>query len=130
MEVFMKYTILLGSLLMSLNAFALVCESTEVPAKKIKLIEVANKLVEGESFIRTTDNLFVGKVVKDFLNGDTYKLFNQEGVAFTFTHKKELDFQIHTCRARVCPPTNPLPTKPSVGKLSTEGLDDEYFDCF
>ncbi len=130
MEVFMKYTILLGSLLMSLNAFALVCESQEVPAKKIKLVEVSNKLVQGESYIRTTGNLFVGKVVKDFLNGDTYKLFNQNGVAFSFTHKKELDFQINHCRARFCPPTTPLPTKPSIGKLSTDGLDDEYFDCF
>ena len=126
----MKYTILLGSLLMSLNAFALICESTEEPAKKIKLVEVSNKLVEGESFIRTTDNLFVGTIEKDFFNGDTYKLFNQNGVAFSFTHKTEIDFPSNHCRARFCPPTNPLPIKPSVRKLSSNGLDDEYFDCF
>ena len=126
----MKYTVLLGSLLLSLNAFALICESEEVPGKKIKLVEVGGKLVSGESFIRTTENLFVVEVVKDFFKGDTYKLFNQNGVAFSFTHKTEIDFPSNHCRARFCPPTNPLPIKPSVGKLESNGLDDEYFDCF
>lgn len=125
----MKKALLLLMLTMSMNAFAIVCESDENPGKKIKLVTQVNNLVSGESFIRTIDNLFVGTVKKEFFKGDTYKLYNQKGQEFTFFHKKELVLNNH-CRTRVCPAPTPTPIGPSLGKLSTEGLEDEYFSCF
>lgn len=122
----MKKTLILISLLMSVNAFALICESENNPAEKLKLTVESTNLVVGELLNQTTKNLFVGKVEIDFFSGDSYKLYDQTGQEFSFFVKKEL--VINHCRARVCP--NPGPIGPNLGKLSSEGHDDEYFKCF
>ena len=57
----MKKTLILISLLMSVNAFALICESENNPAEKLKLTVESTNLVVGELLNQTTKNLFVGR---------------------------------------------------------------------
>jgi hypothetical protein len=121
----LKALLLLITMAVSVNSYALVCTSEDNIAKKLELTNKTNNLVVGESYIRAHGNVFAGTVDHGFFKGSTYTLFNQDGQEFIFFLKNELVF--NHCRARFCPP--PAPIGPKQGKLTSEGIEDEYFSC-
>lgn len=122
----LKALFVILTICMSMNSYALVCTSEDSAAKKLELTEQTNNLVIGESYVRAHGNVFAGTVKHEFFKGSTYTLFNQAGQEFSFFLKNEPVF--NHCRARVCPP--PTPIGPKQGKLTSEGIEDEYFSCF
>lgn len=123
----MKALSILIALVLSTNSYAVMCHSEDMPGKWLELKTTStNNFVQGATGVRAHGNVFAGKITKGFLK-DTYKLYDSNGVEFTFELNKELPFP--HCRARVCPPDpSPIPTT-QVGKLTSEEIEDEYFTC-
>tara|TARA_B100000212_G_scaffold43239_1_gene27894 strand:- start:86 stop:427 length:342 start_codon:yes stop_codon:yes gene_type:complete len=111
------------------------CTSEENPNKKLVIESVgsyatAKILTEGQ-------RVFVGSVLAGKYTGlgwnadgskrmSSYTFYNQNGELVTF-HYKVIGGGGGGCRARVCdPPVSSTIT----GKLSVDGGDYEYFDCY
>jgi len=116
------------TLLMSFSSLALTCTSEDLAAKKLILQTKDVNTVTGSTFIRTTENEFVGTVNFDNLFKSVYTLYNQHGEKFLFELKTSPIIGGGHCRARVCP--TPAHFENMTGKLIQEDKDDEYFTCF
>ena len=131
----MKFGLFMCLFLLSSVSHAMTCTSEENPNKKLVIESVgsyatAKILTEGQ-------RVFVGSVLAGKYTGlgwnadgskrmSSYPFYNQNGELVTF-HYKVIGGGGGGCRARVCdPPVSSTIT----GKLSVDGGDYEYFDCY
>ena len=119
----MKRILMVMMLMMSFKAFSYVCTSDENPAKKLDIQVTQLEFVQAQTYARATYNVFAGKLTDKNWFLDTYTLYNQDGVEYSLIISKETGV-LH-CRARVCPT---LPES-ITAKLSSLGIEDEYFSC-
>jgi hypothetical protein len=122
----MKKALVLLASLTCFQSFALTCESEEIEGKLLVLKKQSGGMVSGQLQNQSEKMLLVGTYLNTFLE-TTYHLFDHQGKSHTFTLKKEFLGGNH-CRTRVCPPVPTFPQEKK-GKLSSHGLEDEYFNC-
>ncbi|MBJ00704.1 MAG: hypothetical protein CME67_05680 [Halobacteriovoraceae bacterium] len=130
----MKLGLFMCLFLLSSASHAMTCTSEENPSKKL-VIEPFGYKATAKIYTEGQRNYYgsvlAGKFTGLDWNADGskkvsgYTFYNQDGELVTFHYK--VDGYGVGCRARVC---DPRPNNTITGKLSVDGGDYEYFDCY
>ncbi|MBC77252.1 MAG: hypothetical protein CME64_14675 [Halobacteriovoraceae bacterium] len=131
----MKFGLFMCLILLSSASHAMTCTSEENPNKKL-VIEPFGYKATAKIYTEGQRNYY-GSVMAGKFTGSAwsadgskkvsgYTFYNQDGELVTFHYKVTGDGS-GGCRARVCdaPPFGTV-----TGKLSVDGGDYEYFDCY
>lgn len=116
---------ILGSILFTfaLTANALTCTSTiSDSVKTIELIQKDQGVVLFEIDSQKQISFLLGSADTNVFFQKKYTAYDHLGTAYNFS----ISEPIQHCRARVC---HDNPFSPKLGILSSQGLENEYFDC-
>jgi hypothetical protein len=116
---------ILGSILftISLTANALTCTSTTSDSgKTIELIQKDQGVILFEINAQEQTSFLLGSTDTNVFFQKKYTAYDHLGAAYSFSVSEP----IQHCRARIC---HNNPFAPLLGILSSQGIDNEYFDC-